>query len=117
MPGHGNVRLERFREHADDCREFYNIDCEVQIQSLIVLISAYEKPINIDRMEGRIGEISRTQRGPDKHTIHGRANYTLNRFYNGNLDPICVPQLKVSPFNQKLATHYHHAPGWKHREI
>ncbi len=29
--GHGNVRLERFREHADDCREFHNIDREVQI--------------------------------------------------------------------------------------
>jgi hypothetical protein len=27
--GHHNVRLERFREHADDCREFYNIEREV----------------------------------------------------------------------------------------
>jgi hypothetical protein len=46
--GHENLRLERFREHADDCREFYDIDREVQIQSQIVLISAYETPINID---------------------------------------------------------------------
>ena len=27
--GHDDVRLERFREHADDCRKFYNIDSEV----------------------------------------------------------------------------------------
>ncbi len=47
MTGQGNVRLERFREHSDDCREFYNIDGEVQIQSQVVLISAYETLINI----------------------------------------------------------------------
>jgi hypothetical protein len=56
MTGHDNVRLERIREHADDHRGFYNIDRKVQIQSLIVFISAYETPINIDWKEGRIGE-------------------------------------------------------------
>ena len=48
MTGHGNVRLERFREHPNDCRKFYNIDRKVQIESLIVSISAYGTPINID---------------------------------------------------------------------
>jgi hypothetical protein len=48
MAGHGNVRLERFREHADDCRGFHYIDRKVQIQSLVVSISAYKTPINID---------------------------------------------------------------------
>ena len=47
MTGHGNVRPEKFREHADDCRDFYNIDREVQIQSQIVFISAYETLIKI----------------------------------------------------------------------
>jgi hypothetical protein len=98
MTGHRNVRLERFRERADDHRGFYNIDREVQIQTLIVLISAYETPINIGRMKRRIEEISRTQRGTDKHTIRGRANHTLDRFYHGNFDPFCVPH-KVLPFN------------------
>ena len=46
--GYDNTRLERFRKHADDRGELYNIDREVQIQSQIVLISAYETPIDID---------------------------------------------------------------------
>jgi hypothetical protein len=45
--GHDNVRLERLREHADDYREFYNIDSEVRIQSLVVSIPACETLIKI----------------------------------------------------------------------
>ena len=56
MTGHGNVRFERFREHADYCREFYNTNCKVQIESLIVSISACETSINIDGMGGRTGD-------------------------------------------------------------
>ena len=41
MTSHGNVRLEKLRKHADDCTEFYNVDRKVQIQTLIVWISAY----------------------------------------------------------------------------
>jgi hypothetical protein len=46
MTGGGNIRPERFREHFEDCRSFYNIDREVQIQLQIVLISAYETRVN-----------------------------------------------------------------------
>jgi hypothetical protein len=45
--GHDNVRLDRFRKRADDCREFYNINREIQIQSLVVSIPAYETLIDI----------------------------------------------------------------------
>ncbi len=45
--GYDNIRLERFREHADDGRKFHDIDCIVQIQIQIVLISAYEILISI----------------------------------------------------------------------
>ena len=47
MTGHGNVRLEGFREHSNNSRDFYNVDCDVHIQSQIALISAYETLINI----------------------------------------------------------------------
>jgi hypothetical protein len=46
MTGGGNVRPEKFREHFEECRGFYNIDREVQIQLQIVLISAYETLVN-----------------------------------------------------------------------
>jgi hypothetical protein len=38
--GHDNVRLKRFREHPDDCRELYNINRKVRVQTLVVSISA-----------------------------------------------------------------------------
>jgi hypothetical protein len=41
-----NVRLERFWEYADDRRDFNNIHRVSQIQSLILLIPAYETTIN-----------------------------------------------------------------------
>ena len=40
--GHDDVRLERFWDHPDNQREFYDIDCKVQIQIQIFLVSAYE---------------------------------------------------------------------------
>ena len=42
MTGGGNIRPERFREHSEDCRIFYDIKRHVQIQVQIVLVSAYE---------------------------------------------------------------------------
>jgi hypothetical protein len=42
MTGGGNIRPEKFREHSKNCRIFYNIKREVQIQIQIVLVSAYE---------------------------------------------------------------------------
>jgi hypothetical protein len=45
--GHDNVRLKRFREHPDDCRELYNIGREVRIQSLVVSIPTCETLIKI----------------------------------------------------------------------
>ena len=42
MMGCGNIRPERFREHSEDCRIFYDIKREIQIQIQIVLVSAYE---------------------------------------------------------------------------
>jgi hypothetical protein len=42
MTGGGDIRPEKFREHFEDCRIFYNIKREVQIQIQIVLVSAYE---------------------------------------------------------------------------
>ena len=41
-----NVRPEEFREHSEDQRVFYEIDREIQIQILIVLVSAYVRVIN-----------------------------------------------------------------------
>ena len=46
MTESGNIRPERFREHSEDCRGFYNVDREVHIQIQIVLISAYETLFN-----------------------------------------------------------------------
>ncbi len=47
VTGYENIRLEGFREHADDGRKFDDINCVVQIQIQIVLISAYETLISI----------------------------------------------------------------------
>ncbi len=52
--GHDNVRPEWFREHADDYPEFYNIDREIQIQSQIVFISAYETRLMIEWKDRRV---------------------------------------------------------------
>jgi len=41
-----NVRPEEFREHSEDQRVFYEIDREIQIQILIVSVSAYVRVIN-----------------------------------------------------------------------
>jgi hypothetical protein len=43
----GNIRPEKIRKHFEDCRFFYYIECEVQIQIQVVLVSAYETMINI----------------------------------------------------------------------
>ena len=43
----GNIRPEWCREHSEDCRIFYDIKRQVQIQIQIVLISAYETLIEI----------------------------------------------------------------------
>jgi len=90
--GYDNIRLERFREHANDGRKFHDIDCVVQIQIQIVLISAYEI-IDWHRilLIGRIWEISPTQRRANKDAIRNRADYILNCFYNGNFGPLCTP--------------------------
>ena len=41
-----NVRPEEFREHSEDHRVFHDIDRVLQIQILIVLVSAYVRVIN-----------------------------------------------------------------------
>lgn len=43
VTGVGNVQLERFRTHSGVCHDFHNIDNAVQIEGLIVFISACEK--------------------------------------------------------------------------
>ena len=46
MTGGGSIRPEKFREHSENNRCFYNIGREVQIQIQIVLISAFETRVN-----------------------------------------------------------------------
>ena len=43
VTGVGNVQLERFRTHSGVCHDSHNIDNAVQIEGLIVFISACEK--------------------------------------------------------------------------
>ena len=45
MTGCGNIRPERFREHSEDCRIFYDIKRQVQIQIQELFIPTYETPI------------------------------------------------------------------------
>ena len=70
-PGTGgdNVRLERFRTHSEDCRDFHNVDNAIQIESLIVFISACICETRSADSIRAIRKFSRTQRSPNKHAI------------------------------------------------
>ena len=96
---HDNIRFERFRKYADDCRVFDNIDREVGIQSLVVSIPACETPSKNEHSSNEgFRELSRTQWCSHKHTIGGCANHTLNRFHRGNFDPIYDPHTNIKHY-------------------